>query len=174
MPRLVCTLLVAIAIMPAAAMPQGLYGHTITADWLHPDFGTVLESHDVVAGPGVELPTEVIINATGMSIDIGETTVRFEFLAETYWSYAIFNGWRFADTNHDLPAFGGYRVLEYSAGVTGVDQIITGFDSEAVWADFGGVVVAAGGGYLVMGVDLTLFADGFETGNTTAWSTAVP
>lgn len=54
-------------------------GQTVTAQWRFPDFGTSIESHDVVVGGGVELPARDIINADGFDIDLGGASILFDF-----------------------------------------------------------------------------------------------
>ncbi|MEE8153418.1 MAG: hypothetical protein V3T53_00495 [Phycisphaerales bacterium] len=57
----------------------GFFGETVTAEWLFPDMNTVLETHDVLVGDGIELPAEDIIHAKVLDIDIGEDFILFSF-----------------------------------------------------------------------------------------------
>ena len=34
--------------------------NAITAEWVFPDFSSTIETHDVLVGPGVELPSSAI------------------------------------------------------------------------------------------------------------------
>ncbi len=169
---LAAALAVGVAVLgggPAPAAAQGLYGHALTAEWLAPE---VIDSHQVVVGEGVEVPAQHL--HVNWEIDLGPSSVRFAFTSTTAWNELTFNGWRFTDANRELPPFGGYRLVSVSAGVAYVEQIVTGYDSEAVWADFGGVWVAGPGDFIELEIDLALFADDFESGGVAAWSAVAP
>lgn len=140
-------------LFPGASVSEaGFMGQTITAEWLYPDFGTVLESHEVVVGDGVELTPNDIIYDFKLSIDIGDDYILFSLNDWAEWTDTDFNGWRFTDTNGTVLDIAGYTIAEYSDGVTGLTQDDLSFDSEAVWADFGGVFLPNPGDYIKLQV----------------------
>jgi hypothetical protein len=133
------------ALTLAPAAHAQLKGHTLTADWLFPDFNTSIETHEVIVGPGIELDQDDIQRDDDISIHIASSTVTFRFHNhDSYWTDKDFNGWRFADTNGTLPDFYSYHVLSHSPGVGNIDAIVTGHSADAFWADFGGVTVGDG------------------------------
>ena len=136
----------------ASAAPAQLNGGTLTADWRYPDFNSVLESHVITVGPGVELPNTTILNDTKFDIDLGNDTVEFRFNASSNWTNATYNGWHFADTTGTVPAITGYTIDSFSAGVTGTANIVAGFTADSFYADFGGMVVAGAGDWIRMKV----------------------
>jgi hypothetical protein len=125
-----------------------LMGQTLDAEWHYPSFGGVLESHSVVVSAGVELPSTAILNDSKFAIDIGDDWIEFQFNAASSWSATTFNGWLFRDALGALPPFGGFAVDSYSAGVTGVGGISTGFNDDEVWANFAGMQVAGSGDWI--------------------------
>lgn len=150
-----------------ATTQAGLEGHTVTADWLYPNFNSVLETHDVVVGAGVELPPSVIINDDKFSIDLSDAFIQFDFNATSNWTSTDFNGWRFSDTNGTIPEIIGYSIDAFSSGVSGLTNSDLGFDADSVWGNFAGITVAGSGDYIRLKVDfipepatLTLLAIG--------------
>ena len=134
-----------------AGVPEahgGFDGQTVTAEWLFPDFGTVLESHDVVVGAGVELPFNVIINDDKFDIDIGDDFVLFLFNSSATWQNTAFNGWRFSDTFGTIPEIVGYKIDSVSDGIGGLDNSDLFFDADSVWGNFMGVTVAGPGDFI--------------------------
>ncbi|MBU0638435.1 MAG: PEP-CTERM sorting domain-containing protein [Planctomycetes bacterium] len=127
-------------------------GQTVTAEWRYPDFGSILETHDVVVGGGVELPPDVIINDSKFGIDIGADFVSFDFNALSNWTATSFNGWRFADTNGTIPEIIDYSIDSFSGGIAGLTDDDLGFDADSVWGNFAGVTVAGGGEYIQLKV----------------------
>lgn len=123
-------------------------GQTVTAEWRYPSFGDVLESHDVVVGPGIELSEQTILNDDKFNIDLGADTVQFNFNALSNWTNTTFNGWRFADTNGSIPDIVGYSIDATSAGIAGLTDAALGFDANSVWANFGGMTVAGNGDFV--------------------------
>ncbi|UCD74177.1 MAG: hypothetical protein JSV91_10345 [Phycisphaerales bacterium] len=126
----------------------GFMGHTVTAEWLYPDFGAVLESHDVVVGDGVELTPADIIWDSKFSIDIGDDYVLFSFNATSNWTDTAFNGWRFTDTNGTVLDIVGYTIDEVSGGIANLYDSDLDYNTESAWANFGGVTVAGDGDYI--------------------------
>ncbi len=159
-----------------SAEGQTLYGTTVTAEWLYPTFEAVLESHEVLVGPGVELPSDLIVNETVLEIDIGESSVRFDFSDGTSWSSDPFNGWRFTVAKETIPPIVDYSIGSISDGVTGLEQTDLGWDTESVWANFSGVTIAGAGDFIVLEINfgVELFADNFESGDCCEWSGEVP
>jgi hypothetical protein len=144
----VLLLCAACALFCAAPAVAQLNGQTVTAEWRYPDFNSILESHNVVVGGGVELTPADILSDDKFSIDLGNDTVLFSFNAQSNWTAVAFNGWRFADTNGTIPKIIGYKIDSLSAGVTGLTDAALGFDDNAVWGNFAGVNVAGNGDFI--------------------------
>lgn len=123
-------------------------GQSVTAEWRYPGFGSVLESHVVVVGPGVELPADAIVNDFKFSIDVGGDHVQFDFNSTSHWLDEAFNGWYFSDTNGTVPDIVGYSIDSVSSGVSGLTNDALFFDANAVWGNFRGVQVAGAGDYI--------------------------
>lgn len=164
--------LVALMSVGASTMPaqsQTLDGENLTAEWLFPSFDQSIESHDVVVGPGVELPAEDIVNDSALDIDIGANFVRFEFGEGTSWFAAPFNGWRFTDTDSTIPPIVEYRIESVSGGVTGLEPSDLGWTTDTVWANFGGVEIASPGDFIVLELEFGIFVESFESGDFGDW-----
>ncbi len=135
-----------------AGVPEahgGFDGQTVTAEWLFPDFRTVLESHEVVVGAGVELPSDVIIHGDGLlDIDIGDDFILFLFSDGATWQNTDFNGWRFSDTFGTIPEIVGYKIHSVSDGISGLEDSDLFFDADSVWANFSGVTVGGPGDFI--------------------------
>lgn len=147
---------ICLAILTAPATGQ-LMGETITAQWHYPDFGTVLESHDVVVSAGVELPAGSIFNDSKFDIDIGDDWVEFRFNATSNWSNTNFNGWVFKDAAGTIGAFSNYYIESASAGITNMGSIVLGWSADEFWADFGNMQVAGGGEFIRLKVETAGF-----------------
>jgi len=165
MTRLLTTACLALAALAPNASAQ-LLGETLDIEWHYPSLGTPIETHTVVVGPGVELPSTTIVNDTKFDIDVGDDWIEFRFNATANWTDSTFNGWFFRDSLGAFPAIDGYSFDSASPGVTGTANIVTGFNDEEFWADFGGVSVAGAGDWirLTVGVGSTgtpfCFGDG--------------
>jgi hypothetical protein len=130
----------------------GWIGHQIQAEWLFPDSGTVIESHVVTVGAGIELPAALIINDFVFSIDLGDTTVEFIFTDQTEFTSTAFNGWRFTDLT--AGGISDYLPGASTAGVLGVDPADLTSTSNSVSGNFGasgpgGNVTVAGAGDVI-------------------------
>jgi hypothetical protein len=154
--------------------PFGLEGRVLQANWLYPDFATILEAHPLVAGPGVDLTDAEIVNSNNFTVNIFGPFIQVEFTSSASWAVVPFNGWRFVDRNGELPAIVACRLVELSPGVTGLEQSDVGFDAESCWVNLQGVMIGAARDYFRLRVWLGIFGDGFETGNTMRWSSTAP
>jgi hypothetical protein len=132
----------------AAAAHADFSGHTMTGAWYYPEDGITLESHTFVVGPTVELPDDDIINNSHYSIDLTGDTVTFLFTAENSWSSEPFNGWIFSDTNGTIPTISNYVMDSYSTGILNIEVVQTGFNNDAVWANFSGLAVGDGAQFI--------------------------
>ena len=145
-------------------------GETVTAQWRYSDFGTVLESHDVVVGGGVELPAGSIFNDSKFDIDLGDDWIEFRFNATSNWSATAFNGWHFRDTNGTLPVITNYYVESACAGVTNLAGVSPGWNDDEFWCNFSGMSVAGGGEFVRLkvefGTGLDLSVSNFYAGQT--------
>ena len=139
------TLLLLAAAAPLSAQMTGV---TMDAEWIYPDFGTVLEGHSVTVGTGVELPSTSINSSSYFDIDIGDDYVEFDFNTASNWQATSFNGWLFRDALNGLPPITGYSVDSFSAGIGGVSGITTGFNNDEFWANFAGMTVANSGDWI--------------------------
>lgn len=137
----------------ASAANAQLMGNNVTAEWRYPDFNSSIESHVVMVSGGVELTPDIIQNDTKFEIDLGDDWVEFRFNSASNWTDTSFNGWYFADTDGTISDITGYSVDSFSGGIGGVGNIVTGFDANAFWADFGGLTVAGDGDWIRMKVD---------------------
>lgn len=142
----------AISATTLSAVPREAHasfdGQSVTAEWLYPEFDSILESHTVIVGPGVELPPTLIYSDDDFSIDIGADYILFSFVGEDQqlWDPTAFNGWRFSDSNGTILEIIGYTIDSVSNGVSGLTDDALGFDADAVWADFSGVAIEEGPG----------------------------
>ncbi len=129
-------------------------GETVTAQWHYSTFGSILESHDVVVGSGIELPNTSIFNDHKFDIDIGDDWVEFRFNATSNWTAASFNGWLFRDTFDALPTISNYYIESASAGVSNMGGVSCGWDDESFWCNFSGMQVAGGGEFVRLKVEM--------------------
>lgn len=132
----------------------GFFGETVTAEWLFPNMDSVLETHDVLVGDGIELLAEDIIHNGDdlFDIDIGDDFILFSFRREVGWTNVDFNGWRFSDTNGTISQIIGYTVDEVSPGVAGLTDSDLGFNADSVWGNFAGVTVPYDGGFIRLSI----------------------
>lgn len=144
-------------VLAMAFCPLGsaqMMNNDLIAEWRYPDFDAVLESHVVTVSDLVELPAADILNSPHMDIDIGDGWVEFRFIDTSNWLDTEFNGWYFADANRTIPDIIGYSIDSFSDGVTGTENIVTGFDANSFWADFGLLTVSYGGEWIRMKVEM--------------------
>jgi hypothetical protein len=142
-----------VACVPASA---DLEGHTLTAQWIFPNFPDVLETHTILVGDGIELTADDIANDSKFAIDVTGTTVTFLFNAASNWTDVGFNGWRFIDADGTVEEIVGYELTATSPGIGNIQLITPDFNADAVWADFGGMTVVGDGDFVTLTV---LFGD---------------
>ena len=115
----------------------GLIGHEITAQWVYPTMSDVIETHDFTVGSAVELPPEVIVNDSELSIDIGDDYILFTCLSENIWQNNSANGWQFIDKNGTIEEIVGFSIGEITGSVTGLEPEDLVFTSNSIFANFG-------------------------------------
>jgi hypothetical protein len=136
----------------ATVSQAGWLSQSVTAEWYVPDTVTLLESHNVVVGPGVELPFGSIVNGGSLAIDLSDTQVEFDFNNLAIWSTATFNGWKFIDTPA-TPNIVGVSLGPMSGGVAGLTAGDLSFTANSVLANFSGVTVAGAGDFYTINVE---------------------
>lgn len=153
MTRLFASALLCLAALTPTASAQ-LLGETLDIEWHYPSLGTALESHTVVVSSGLELPSTAVQNDTKFDIDVGDDWVEFRFNMASNWTNSAFNGWLLRDALGTLPPIQGYAFDSASSGVTNTANIVTGFNDDEFWADFGGLAVAGPGDWVRLMVDV--------------------
>jgi hypothetical protein len=149
--RIACVgLLVALSV--GSSTRAGWTGHTVTADWLYPIESLVLETHQVVVGPGVELRADQIRNDESFDIDVDDTTVTFDFHGNTFWQSTDANGWRFTDTNGTLPDIVGYSIAAVSPGVLGLEESDLSFGPDFAYGNFRDILTSGPDDFIVLNV----------------------
>lgn len=148
--HLACAL--AFACTSATICQAGWLGQTVTAEWYVPDNVTVLETHNLLVGPGTELPFGSITNGPSVAIDVSDDLVRFDFNAHAIWSSTSFNGWVFSHVPGAAPNIIGVTLGPMSPGVTGLTNAALSFTSNSISANFSGVDVAAAGDFYTIKV----------------------
>lgn len=143
------SLVAVLAAAGAGSAHAQMIGAPLRAEWLNPEFETVIESHLVEVGAWVELRPEDILNDDKFSINIRATTIDFDFTSDAIWTKDPFNGWRFEDVNDVLPPVIGYHLFSYQQTVFPVVE--TGWSENAFWANFAGTEFQ-GAGRLTMQV----------------------
>ncbi len=165
--RHLCTALLGLLSFVSLAEAQML-GATMEAEWVYSSFGSTIENHTVVVGPGVGLPITTIVSDTKFDIDLGDDWVEFRFNTNANWTDSSFNGWLFRDGADNLPDVTGYSVDSYSTGISNAFGIVTGFNDNEFWADFGGVVVGGSGDWIRLKLETQSLGVPFCFGDTPA------
>ncbi len=169
MNRLLTTACLALAALTPNADAQ-LLGETLDIEWHYPSLGAPIETHTVIVGAGIELPSTTIQSDDKFDIDVGDNWIEFRFNTLSNWTDSTFNGWFFRDSVAALPPIEGYAFDSASAGVTNTANIVTGFNDDEFWADFGGVSVAGPGEWIRLTVQVgnngTSFCFGDGSGAT--------
>lgn len=148
MHRFIATLVVIVVASCSAAIARaGWSGQTVTADWYVPDTVTIIESHNLLVGPSVELPFGSITNGGNLAIDLSDTQVRFDFNSLAIWSPATFNGWKFTDVPGMQPNIVGVSLGAMSPGITGLTNAALSFTADSVSGNFVGVQAAGAGDF---------------------------
>ena len=147
---LVCA--VVIVCWSADIARAGWLSQAVTADWYVPDTFTVLESHNLVVGPGVELPFGSITNGANLAIDVSDAQITFEFNSLAIWSPATFNGWVFTDTPGMQPNIVGVSLGPMSPGITGLTPAALSFTPNSVSGNFVGVQAAGAGDFYTINI----------------------
>lgn len=93
--------LVALLVAAPGAVYAGLIGHSVTVIWYYPSLPTVLTTDVANVGAGVEITCPGSANMCAYAggawtIDIGDASIRTDFLSSTTWSGAAFNGFGFS------------------------------------------------------------------------------
>ncbi len=136
--------------IPALAQ-AGWLGQPVTADWYVPDTFTIIESHNLVVGPGVELPFGSISNGPSVAIDLSDTQIEFTFNAHAIWSPATFNGWVFTDAPA-VPNIVGVSLGPMSPGISGLTPAALSFTANSVSGNFVGVAAAGPGDFYTINI----------------------
>lgn len=155
----VATFLLLSAFVSAAA-GSDLEGSTIRAEWRFGSFDDIIFGQTVVVGPGVEIvrPLGDVYN-----INLQGEFIQFDFvISGTLFGGGVFNGWLFEVLDNGLAFIEGYEIDSASFGITGLEGVQIGFDSNSVWANFDGVQIPAKGDFIRMKVLFGIFEDNFE------------
>lgn len=121
----------------AAPVQAGFIGQEITARWLYTSNPNVIETHDILVGPGVELSSNVIQRSSNFNIYIGDNHIIFTFDHKTNWSGQATNGWQFIDKNGTIEEILGFTIGGTTGGVTGLDPEDLVFTGDSVFVNFG-------------------------------------
>jgi hypothetical protein len=136
-----------------SAVQAGWLGQTVTAEWYVPDNVTVIETHNVVVGAGVELPFGSIVNGPILAIDLSDTEVRFEVSSLAIFSPTAVNGWKFSDTTNSIPDIAGVIVGPLSGGVSGLANSDLSFDANSIFVNLESVTAAGAGDFWTLKVE---------------------
>ena len=137
----------------ATTAQAGWLGDSVTAAWYSPDNVTVIETHNLVVAPTVELPFGSIANAgNNLQIDLSDTQIEFDFANLAIWTVSSFNGWRFSDTYSTIPPIIGVTLGPMSPGISGLTPAALSFDADNIWANYSGVTAAGAGDYWTLDV----------------------
>ena len=116
---------------------SGFEGQEITAQWVYPEIGQIIETHDLIVGPAIELPADVIENDHKIQIDIGDDYVLFTFLEDGHWQNTSANGWEFIDKNGTVDKIIGFEIGMVTGDITGLDSEDLIFTDDSIFANFG-------------------------------------
>ena len=108
-----------------------LDGEMIRATWNSPDLSTVIDTVDVVVGPGVEIAPSL----GGFGIDLSDSDIFFFGAASTSFAPASFNGWHFFDFTGTIPGFGDV-VINPATNLVGFDASRISFDVDNIFVNF--------------------------------------
>ena len=137
----------------AAIAEAGWLGETVTVDWYVPDNVTVIETHNVVVGGGVEIPFGALINGPIIAIDLSDTQVQFSASSLSIFSAVPVNGFKFSDTFNTIPNISGVSLGAMSGGVTGLTISDLSFDANSVFVNLEGVTAAGAGDFWTLKVE---------------------
>ena len=135
-----------------AVARAGWLGETVTVDWYVPDNVTVIETHNVVVGAGIELPIGSIVNGPILAIDLSDTEVQFSVSSLSIFSAVPVNGFKFSDTFNTIPDISGVSLGAMSGGVTGLTISDLSFDANSIFANLEGVTAAGPGDFWTLKV----------------------
>jgi hypothetical protein len=111
-------------------------GDPVRIEWLYPDTGTLLDSWDVIVGPGVEVPDAHSFGAIDINLTSAQPSIIFDFtvLHGTFGS-ASFNGFRFSDYTGTLASFSGLTI-DPITNMTGLDSSRLTFSPDEIFVNF--------------------------------------
>lgn len=147
-------------------------GAAVSADWFYPNVGTILESHQFVVAPMTDLPESEISSGWGYSINLHGPYIQILANEDFSFGAADFNGWRFSDLNGELPTIVSARIDYVGPGTVGLASNAVQFDNDWVEINIPGIQMLVGE-QIRIEVGFGLWGDGFETGNTSRWTTTV-
>lgn len=136
-----------------AVSEAGLLGETVTVDWYVPDNVTVIETHNVVVGAGIELPIGSLANGPIVAIDLSDTQVQFSVSSLAIFTSDPVNGFKFSDTFNTIPDISGVSLGAMSGGVTGLTPSDLSFDANSIFANLEGVTAAGPGEFWTIKVE---------------------
>ncbi len=142
---------VIVLLMCSAVARAGLNGQTVQADWFAPDLVSLIETHNVVVGPGVELPTGAILfNGNLYQMDLSDTEIRFDFFGHAIFSPATFNGWVYSDLNNTILPIINVKLGPMSAGISNLSNSDLTFDANAIYGNFESVNIVGAGDFFTL------------------------
>lgn len=120
-----------LAALGAGAAQAGMDGHTIGAQYLLPDIGTVNNDHGTaVVGPGVEF------FLGDVSQDLSDSQITLSrAVGISFVTAGSFNGWRYYDALGTMPDITGVTV-NGSSTFPGFDNSRITFDANNIWLNF--------------------------------------
>ncbi len=146
-------LAIVFVVADAAIAEAGWLGDTVTVDWYVPDNATVIETHNVVVGAGVELPFGSLANGPIIAIDLSDTQLQFSASSLSIFTAVPVNGFKFSDTFNAIPDISGVSLGAMSGGVTGLTVSDLSFDANSVFVNLEGVTAAGAGDFWTLKVE---------------------
>ena len=132
----VSALIIALVTFIAGPVRASFLGHELTVVWHFPIYGGVLESHQIIVGPGVEFPPLALRNAF-LVIDIGPDYILFQRPGDAAWLAQPANGFEFIDSTGAVDQIVGFTIGEIDGVVSGLDPEDLSFTDDSVFVNFG-------------------------------------
>jgi len=121
----------------APAYATVLDGQTVRLTYEFPNVGTVLDTRDVVVGPGVEAPN-FLASDPRTNVDFSDTNIYITYNSTATWTSVAFNGFHVFDLFGTIPAFLSVTI-NGATTLAGLDASRITFDADNIFVNWQGL-----------------------------------
>jgi hypothetical protein len=140
--KLTLALTLALGLSVPSLAHASFIGNTVTGEHLGPTTANVFETSSALVGAGVEFTMLTGLLAGGVyAVDVSDTSLLFDLLANGTLGAMTFNGFHLSDTNGTIDTITGVSIT--GNNWVGFDASRITFDADNIWVNMQGLSTAS-------------------------------